>query len=74
MSLSAPDATMLKVISRKFWFASGSATIVSYAVAAAATAAKSAIGRSSRNRLTPHACSATNSRSADRRPSPKRIP
>ena len=28
MSLSAPDATMLKVISRNVWFASGSATIM----------------------------------------------
>ena len=35
---------------------------------------KSRIGRSSRVRLTPHACIATNSRSADRRPNPIRMP
>jgi hypothetical protein len=29
MSLSAPEATMLKVISRNDWLASGSATMVS---------------------------------------------
>ena len=44
------------------------------AVAAVATRATSATGRIRRNRLTPHACSATNSRSADRRPKPIRIP
>ena len=37
MSFSARDATTLNVISRKVWLASGSATMVSYAVAAAAS-------------------------------------
>ena len=36
--------------------------------------ASSAIGRRMRNTLTPHACSATNSRSADSRPRPNRMP
>ena len=74
ISVSALVAITLKVISRNVWFASGSATIVSYAVAAHARTARSAIGHRMRKMLTPHACSATNSRSAERRPSATRIP
>ena len=43
-------------------------------MAAQAVSESTATGRSRRIRLTPHACSATNSRSADRRPNPMSKP
>jgi hypothetical protein len=48
--------------------------MIMYAVAAVPTAAIRAIGRNNRNTLMPHACIATNSRSADSRPNPTRMP
>ena len=55
-------------MSRNVWLARGIASIMIQAVAAVATTAMSAIGRRMRYRLTPHACIATASRSAERRP------
>src|SRR2546428_810641 len=47
---------------------------MTYAVAADAVTDRTTIGRITRKMLTPQACSATNSRSADSRPSPIRMP
>jgi hypothetical protein len=52
----------------------GIATIMTYAVATAPTAASTPMGRSSRYGLTPQARSATDSRSLDIRPRPMRMP
>ena len=48
MSFSTFFAMTSKVISLNVWFASGMALIITYIVAAAATAAMSRTGRSSR--------------------------